>query len=108
MTVSQLSSMIINNSAWPISIKWIRIILSGDNLTLFIHKKAYFLFVINLITRTKGYYRNGMRLKVCGTLHYVEPNLMHTIVLVTDNSPTYHIGRVNKQFVFKSPYLCDT
>jgi len=31
---------------------------------------------------------------------------MHTIVLVTDNSPTYHIGRVNKQFVFKSRHKC--
>jgi len=32
-----------------------------------IQKKAYFLFVINIITQTKEYYRNWKRLKIYGT-----------------------------------------
>jgi len=43
--------------------------LSRDNLTLYIQKKAYFVFVINLTTRTKVKYRKGRRLKFCGTVH---------------------------------------
>ena len=34
-------------------------------LVNFIHKKAYFLFVINLITRTKEKYRKERRLQFC-------------------------------------------
>jgi len=37
-----------------------------------IQNKAYCLFVINLITHTKEYYRNGRSLKICRTMHYPE------------------------------------
>jgi len=67
--VPQVSIMIIYNSTWSILIQCIRDILSGDNLTYLIQKKAYFLIVMNLITRTKGYYRMGRSLKMCGTMH---------------------------------------
>jgi len=42
--------------------------LSGDNLTKYIQERAYFLFVINLITWTKEKYQRGRRLKFCGTV----------------------------------------
>ena len=69
-TVPQLSIMIICNSTWSILIQWIRDILSGDNLTQCIQQKAYFLFVINLITRTMDVSKCGQRLKIYGTMHY--------------------------------------
>jgi len=53
-----MSILIIYNSTWSILIQWIRVILSGDNLTLQI-QKAYFLFVINQITRTKKNTESG-------------------------------------------------
>ena len=49
----------------------VHFILSGDNLTRWIQKKANFLFVINLITWTKEHYRNGRWLNICGTMYYV-------------------------------------
>jgi len=44
----------------------------------YVQKKVYFLFVINLITRTMGYSNSGRRLKFCGTLHwsYIQNILM--------------------------------
>jgi len=44
-------------------IQKIRIILSADNLTYKIQKKAYFLFVIILLTRSKKICRLGRSLK---------------------------------------------
>ena len=67
----QLHNMIINNSTWSILIQWIRDILSGDNLTQYIQQTAYFLFVINLITRTMGFYICGRILNICGTMHLI-------------------------------------
>ena len=32
-TVPQLSIMIIDNSTWSVLIQWIKVVLSGDNLT---------------------------------------------------------------------------
>jgi len=52
-TVPNMSITIIYNSTWSILIQWIRDILSGDILIWLIQKQAYFLFVINLIIRTK-------------------------------------------------------
>ena len=69
-TVPQLSIMIIYNSTWSILMQWIRDILSGDNLTWYTQEKAYFLFVINLITRTMDFSKCGRKLKMCGTMHY--------------------------------------
>ena len=68
-TVPQLSIMIIYNCTWSILIQSIRIILSSDNLIQKIQKKAYFQFVINLITRSKKICRMGRSLKNCGTIH---------------------------------------
>ena len=68
-TVPQLSIMIIYNCSWSVLIQQIRIMLSADNLTQKIQKKAYFLFVINLITRSKKICRLGRSLKICGTIH---------------------------------------
>ena len=62
-----LSIMIIYKSKWSILIQWIRFILSGNYQ---IQKKAYFLLVINLITRTIEYYRNERSLNICGTMHW--------------------------------------
>ena len=69
-TVPQLSIMIIYNCAWSVLIQQIRIILSSDNLTQKKQKKAYFLFMINLITRSKKICRMGRRLKNCGTIYF--------------------------------------
>ena len=63
-TVPQLSIMIIYNCTWSILIQQIRILLSADNLNQKIQKKAYFLFVINLITRSKQICRMGRSLKL--------------------------------------------
>jgi len=67
-TVPQLSIMIIYNSTWSILMQWIWVELSGDKLTFYTQKKAYFLFVINLITPTMKYNKSGRRLKMCGTM----------------------------------------
>ena len=72
-TVPQLSNLIIYNCTWSILIQQIRIILSADNLTQTIQKKAHFLFVINVITRSKKICRLGRSLKICGTIHYEIP-----------------------------------
>ena len=61
--------MIIYNCTWSILSQKIRIILSADNLTLKIQKKAHFLFVINLITKSKKICRLGRSLKICETIH---------------------------------------
>jgi len=50
-TVPQLSIIIIYSNTWSFLIQWVRVIFSGENLTYWILKKAYFLFVINLIAR---------------------------------------------------------
>ena len=68
-TVPKLSIMIIYNCTWSILIQQIRIILSTDNMTQKIQKKAYFLFVINFITRSKKICRLGRSLKNCGTIY---------------------------------------
>jgi len=39
------------------------------SICLLIQNKAYILFVINLIRRTKRQYNKGRRLKFCGTMH---------------------------------------
>ena len=65
----QLSIMVIYNSTWSKLIQWNTVILSGDDLTYKFQKKAYFLFVINLITRSKKIYRNRRSLKNGGTMH---------------------------------------
>ena len=49
-TVPQLSVIVIYNSTWSKLIQWIMVTFSGDNLTYKLQKKAYILFVINLIT----------------------------------------------------------
>ena len=54
-TVPQLSITIIYNSLLLILIKWIKVMIARPS------KKAYFLFVINLTTRTKEKYRKGRR-----------------------------------------------
>ena len=43
-------------------------------------KKAYFLFVINLITRSKQIYRKGRSLKMCGTIHLYQINHKYVII----------------------------
>ena len=43
--------------------------MSGNKLTKWMQKKAYFLFIINLITRSKKIYGTGRSLNICGTLH---------------------------------------
>ena len=92
-TVPQPSIMIIYNCTWSILIQQIRIILLADNLTqpglpaltitLVVQstlgtrlnltqqkrKKTYFLFVVNLITRSKKICHLGRSLKICGTSH---------------------------------------
>ena len=57
---SELSIVIIYKRTWSILIKWITVIVSY--------------IVINTITRTKEYCRNGRILKICGTSHYVLKN----------------------------------
>ena len=69
--------MIIYNSTWSILIQQIRIILSGDNLTSKIQKKAYFMFAINVFTRSKKIYRIERSLKICGTMHYLVNSIKH-------------------------------
>jgi len=61
-TVPHLSIMVIHKGTWSKLIQWIMVILSGDNLTYKLQKEAYFLFVINLATRSKKIDRN------CGTI----------------------------------------
>ena len=81
-TVQQLSIKIIYNCT--ISIQQIRIKLSADNLAQNIQKKAYFLFVINLITRSKKICRLGRSLKRCETiqmLRFIILGRMHTLCL---------------------------
>ena len=68
-TVPQLSVLIIYNSSWSTLIQWIWHILSGDNLTQYIQQKAYFLFVINIITRKMDFSKCGRRLN-CRTMHF--------------------------------------
>ena len=70
--VPQLSIMIIYNGTQSILIAQIRIILTADNLTQKIKKKAYFLFVIKRITRSKKIYCIGMSLKIREIMHYME------------------------------------
>ena len=43
----------------------------ADNLTYKIQKKAYFLFVINLITRSKKICCLGRSLKICETINII-------------------------------------
>ena len=83
----QLSIMIIYNCTWSILIQQIRIILSADNLTQKIQKKAYFLFAINLITISKKMCRLGRSLTICGTIHWaVEWTVPQLSVMIIYNS----------------------
>ena len=66
-TVPQLSIIIIYNYTWSILIQWVRDILLGDDLVYTID--AYFLIVINLITRTMDFSKCEQKLKMCGTMH---------------------------------------
>jgi len=65
-TIPQLTNMIINNSKLSIQIpmEWD----FDSQMTIFtsniFYKKAYFLFVINLIKRTKDKYRKGRKLNL--------------------------------------------
>jgi len=68
-TNPQLSIMITYNGLCSNLIQWVRVILSGDQPTQKIPKKAYFLFVINLIKISKKIYHIGRSLKICGTMH---------------------------------------
>ena len=106
-TVPQPSIMIIYNSTWSVVILQIRIILSGDNLTLLsgdnltqtIQKKAYFLFVINLITRSKKIYRIGRSLKICGTT--VIPLCFRTLkIIISVKNRGVRKQRVPEKHVF--------
>ena len=54
-----------------ILIQWIRVILSDDKMTKYIQKKAFFLFVIDLIAQTKENYRMRRKLEICKTFFYV-------------------------------------
>jgi len=66
--------------------------LSGDNLTKKIQKKAYFMFVIKLITRTKEYYRNRRRLKICGTMRWFDEPTSPTFLMP---SLRHRLGKMN-------------
>ena len=94
-TVPQLSIMIIYNCTWSMLIQWITVILSGDNLTQKLQKKAYFLFVINLITRPKTICRMGRSLQICGTFYYIlngkpspHKQILNKALSLVESSPT--------------------
>ena len=74
-TVPQLSIMIIYNCTQSILIQQIRMILSADNLAQKIQKKAYFLFVIILITRSKKNLPLGEELQNYNIMP--EPHTLH-------------------------------
>ena len=74
-TVPQLSIMRIYNASWSKSSNGLGWYCQVTNLpSKYEYKKAYFLFVINLITRSKKIYRIMRSSNTCGTMHYVLAN----------------------------------
>jgi len=64
--------------------------------------KAYFLFVINLITLTKEYYKHGRRLKICETIHYV------SITCKCELSSICHMVVLPNNFLISAYWSCIT
>ena len=75
--------------------------MSADNLTYKIQKKAYFLFVINLITRSKKICRLGRSLKICGTIHSAR-----RFIKTSRAAPSWllHESRAGSVLVVKTTY----
>ena len=64
--------MVIYHSTWLILIQWVRVIIVRwqSDIVSTRHREEYFLFVMNLITRTKDKYRRG-GLTFCGTVYCI-------------------------------------
>ena len=75
--VPQLSIRINYNGTWSILIQWLIGLWWNDNLTLFKQWKAWFLFVISVITYTIDFAILGRRLRNCGTIHRLRNRVAH-------------------------------
>jgi len=77
------SSLNVNHDyLWSILIQWIRVMIARWQSDLVNTKKAYVLYIINLITRTKEQYIMGRWLMFCGTVHYLFRLCHHTYFVV--------------------------
>jgi len=65
------------------------VILSSDNLTYELLNEAYFLFLINLITRSKKIYCNGRSFNNCGTMPRRDFQKMNVVNNVDKTILTY-------------------